>query len=60
MSRYVTLAQGPKSYLDAPAQPLPHPIVYDRDPIKTGLLDKDGREIYRLPDEIGYIRRARS
>jgi hypothetical protein len=57
MSRYVTLAKPPRaSQVVEQAQPLPHPTVHDLDPIKTGILDKDGHDIYRLPDAIGFIR----
>jgi hypothetical protein len=38
-------------------EPLGHPRVHDRGPVRTGLLDKDGRDLYRLPEPIGFVRR---
>lgn len=35
---------------------LPYPQVFDADPVKTGVIDADGRPIYRKPDPIGYVR----
>lgn len=63
MSRYATL---PKRKADSfwddgrMVQPLGHPQVFVGEPIKTGLLDQDGNNIYRLPDEIGYLRQSQS
>jgi hypothetical protein len=34
---------------------LPHPMVTAREPEWTGLVDADGRRIYRLPDPIGFL-----
>ena len=59
MSRYV-VAPKPKAdsfWDDRMVQPLGHPLVFVSEPIKTGLLDKDGNPIYRLPAEIGYLPR---
>ena len=36
--------------------PLPHPQVFVGEPVDTGLIDKDGTSIYRLPDRIGFLR----
>lgn len=36
-------------------QPLGQPTVYDAGPVTTGLLDKDGNEIIRVPDQIGFV-----
>lgn len=30
--------------------------VYDDEPEPTGLLDQDGTELYRVPDQIGFVR----
>ena len=58
MSRYVTKPKPKASDgADAPqASPLPHPQVFVADPIKTGLVDKDGHDLYRLPDPVGFVR----
>jgi hypothetical protein len=34
---------------------LPHPAVYIQEPAKTGILDVDGRDIYRIPDRVGFL-----
>ena len=56
MSRYIIAHR--KLWWDnaeQPQQPVAHPTVYDVDPIKTGIVDKDGTPIYRLPDRIGFL-----
>lgn len=58
MIRYVSIREPSRSFSGEQAQPLPHPIVYEREPIKTGLFDKDGNPIYRLPDGIGFLRKS--
>jgi hypothetical protein len=40
---------------EPPAQPLGHPVVSDG-PVWTGLVDKNGNNIWRLPDQIGFVR----
>lgn len=59
MSRYVVLRREREKsfYYEKSEQPLPHPLVYEPEPVKTGLLDKDGNSIYRLPDGIGFLRK---
>jgi hypothetical protein len=55
VARYVSKRQ-PAAFIEAPApQSLPHPTVDSQEPVKTGILDKDGNPIYRLPDPIGYL-----
>lgn len=60
--RYVTKRAPLKLWADddapAPASvpALPHPTAYAGGPVETGLFDKEGTPIYRLPDPIGYLR----
>lgn len=63
MARYVIARQKPPPHSwydfgrdhDAPSQPLGQPNVYDPGPVKTGLVDKDGNEICRTQDRIGFV-----
>lgn len=32
--------------------------VHEPEPVKTGILDKDGRPIFRTIDPIGFVRRS--
>lgn len=55
--RYIAKRSPPlRMWDEAPAPALPHPTVYAVEPVKTGLFDKEGTPIYRLPDPIGYLR----
>lgn len=59
-SRYVALPlppppPRPRADTDGPAPSLPHPTVYPSELVATGLVDADGRAIYRLPDPLGYL-----
>lgn len=57
VSRYAIRRPTPaRSWWDTPAPPLPHPQSYVSDPVKTGVLDADGNEIYRMPDPVGFLR----
>lgn len=57
MARYTTAARARAEwYEDRPVPPLGQPIAYESDPVDTGLKDSEGRPIYRLPDEIGFLR----
>jgi hypothetical protein len=53
--RYVTKPPA-ANWWEAPPQPLPHPVVYPSEAIKTGLLDPNGHDIYKTPDEVGFLR----
>lgn len=56
MPRYVVAPPTRTSWDDpAPAPALPHPLAYVSEPVKTGLLDPNGRDIYRVPDQIGFL-----
>lgn len=68
MPRYVAVRQQQKplrscwheydySSWSTQAQPLGQPSVYDSGPVRTGLLDKDGNDICRVPDQIGFVER---
>jgi hypothetical protein len=61
MARYVV---GPKRTAEddfydkpTPMPPIGHPQVFVSEPIKTGIIDLEGRDLYRLPDEIGFLRK---
>lgn len=55
MPRYRSRPRN-RDYLDdQAAPPLPHPITYVQEPVKTGLLDAEGNPIYRLPDPVGFL-----
>ncbi len=56
MSRYITAPRKLWWEYGEDAQPVAHPTVYDADPVKTGIVDKNGTPIYRLPDQIGFLR----
>lgn len=30
--------------------------VHEQEPVKTGILDKDGNPIFRVMDQIGFVR----
>lgn len=55
MSRYFTMPERAEWWESNPAGPLPHPQVYPSDPVKTGLLTADGKDIYKGPDPIGFL-----
>lgn len=55
MARYVA-RRAETFWDDRMMQPLGHPQVFASEPVKTGLLNKDGHELYRMPDPIGFIR----
>lgn len=58
MSRYVVMKSTgttPVFWWDQVASPLPHPTAFPSEPARTGLVDKDGNEIYRAPDPIGFL-----
>jgi len=61
--RYISLPKREKSsdeYWEPRLMPpLAHPQVFVSDPVKTGLIDSDGNDIYRLPDAIGFLARKR-
>lgn len=38
-----------------PCGPMPHPTVYEAEPIDTGLLDASGNRIFRHPEKIGFF-----
>lgn len=59
MSRYVI---RPKQQLDEgwweqSASPLPHPTVFVSEPVRTGILDPDGNDIFKVPDPVGFLAR---
>jgi hypothetical protein len=45
-------------YYDRFTAPLNHPLCYPADPVDTGLIDEEGRSIFRLPEPIGYLPRS--
>lgn len=55
MPRYATMPPAADIGDPVPAPALPHPLAYVTEPIKTGLLDQSGRDIYRMPDQIGFL-----
>lgn len=55
LPRYVT-APPQALWWEASPTPLPNPTCYVPDPVKTGLLDVDGRDIFQLPDQAGFLR----
>ncbi len=62
MARYFTRAAKP-GYIETPlwddnAPMIPCLSVNDHDPTFTGLLDKDGDEIWRAPRPVGFGRDA--
>ena len=58
MARYVIrIAKAEGLPEPAPPQVLPHPMVYPTEAVKTGLVDRDGNDIWRLQDEIGFLPR---
>ncbi|MBB3693039.1 hypothetical protein [Sphingomonas sp. BK580] len=62
MSRYVTLPRcgwvpsvDPDDHHKAPETHLPDLTVDGpRDPVATGLLDPSGRQLFRLPEPLGF------
>lgn len=63
MSRYFSKPQEKapivSAWWETQMPPLNHPTATEPAPVDTGLLDADGRKIYRLPDQIGFIRFGR-
>jgi len=58
MTRYAIRPAQPRADLwDTPAQALPHPTVDASEPVNTGLFDKNGNPIWRMPDAIGFLPR---
>jgi hypothetical protein len=58
MSRYVAVRQPPEAEWDWSVPPtIVHPTVSVGPPVDTGLLDAQGRRIYRIPDEVGFVPR---
>jgi len=59
MPRYTTRAPQTRDRVwteeERLTPPLPHPSVFVGEPVNTGLLDKDGRRLCRLPDCIGFL-----
>jgi hypothetical protein len=56
LSRYIAIPKtGTTAVHETTCPPLAHPQVFVDDPVKTGLIDKDGNPIYRLPDPIGFL-----
>lgn len=56
MPRYVVMAPRAEYWSDREMPSLPHPIAYESGPVDTGLKDSEGRPIYRMPDQIGFLR----
>lgn len=47
---------APTAYYFDQVQQLPHQFnVPDHVAVKTGLLDASGKDIFRLPEKIGYV-----
>ncbi len=44
-------------WYELPPQPLPHPTAFVSEPVRTGILDPDGNDIFRAPDPIGFLGR---
>jgi hypothetical protein len=60
MTRYVTeMRKPPKAdWMDAVVVPtLVHPVVSVGPPVYTGLLDRNGHRILRVPNEVGFVPR---
>ena len=59
MTKYVTQPEPAKAWCDPYpiSQSIVHPTVMVAPPIDTKLLDQDGRRLYRVPDEIGFVPR---
>ena len=56
MSRYIARNIPKADYSeDRAIQPLGHPQVFVAEPVNTGIVDKNGTPIYRLPDQIGFL-----
>jgi len=66
MARYISRRPSPRAWDDfgmfhdtSGIQPVGNPMVYDRGPVDTGILDRDGNAIARMPDEIGFYAKDR-
>lgn len=58
MSRYVIRpAQLEEGWWDQPVSPLPHPTTFVSEPVRTGILDPDGNDIFKVPDPVGFLAR---
>ena len=51
--RYMT---RPRASWDEEKPMLEGKTVHEPEPVNTGLLDKDGNEIIRVMDQIGFVR----
>ena len=51
--RYMT---RPRASWDEEKPMLEGKTVHEAEPVNTGLLDKDGNEIIRVMDQIGFVR----
>lgn len=57
MPRYVTLRPRSATIDDLQETPsLEARTVFEPDAVDTGLLDKEGTRIYRVMDQIGFVR----
>ena len=55
--RYVTLRPRSTKWDDLQETPvLQGDTVHEQEPVNTGLLDKDGRTLFRIMDQIGFVR----
>lgn len=57
MSRYVIRPVRSNDWWEQPAPPLPHPTSFVSEPIRTGILDPDGNDIFKMPDPVGFLAR---
>jgi hypothetical protein len=57
MSRYVIMTGRSCGFdwYEQPAPPLPHPMSYVAEPARTGILDQDGNDIFKVPDPVGFL-----
>jgi len=60
MGRYVisgSITGKPKMFdcYEQPAPPLPHPTAFASEPMRTGILDQDGNDIFKVPDPVGFL-----
>ena len=57
MPRYVTLRPRSATWDDLQETPsLEGKTVFEPDAVDTGLLDKEGRTLFRIMDQIGFVR----
>lgn len=54
MSRYAVMPRQPRASLDYPEPLLPGLSVDDNRPVDTGLVDRHGNPIMRLPEPMGF------